>query len=104
MVNKDDVVSVKIGGPAGMGVKSVGLMLAKIAARSGYQICDNTEYPSLIRGGHNVMQVNFSEREVTAPRLKSDLLIAFDQLICPNFTGRIRRLRLKRMFLIYRHA
>ncbi len=80
MVNKDDVVSVKIGGPAGTGVKSVGLMLAKIAARSGYQICDNTEYPSLIRGGHNVTQVNFSEREVTAPRLKSDLLIAFDQL------------------------
>jgi len=80
MVNKDDVVSVKIGGPAGTGVKSVGLMLAKIAARSGYHICDNTEYPSLIRGGHNVMQVNFSEREVTAPRLKSDLLIAFDQL------------------------
>jgi len=80
MVNKDDVVSVKIGGPAGTGVKSVGLMLAKIAARSGYQICDNTEYPSLIRGGHNVMQVNFSEREVTSPRVKSDLLIAFDQL------------------------
>ena len=80
MVNKDDVVSVKIGGPAGTGVKSVGLMLAKIAARSGYQICDNTEYPSLIKGGHNVTQVNFSTREVTAPRLRSDLLIAFDQL------------------------
>lgn len=80
MVNKDDVVSVKIGGPAGTGVKSVGLMLAKIAARSGYQVCDNTEYPSLIRGGHNVMQVNFSTEVVTAPRAKSDLLIVFDQL------------------------
>lgn len=80
MVNKDDVVSVKIGGPAGTGVKSVGLMLAKIAARSGYQVCDNTEYPSLIRGGHNVMQVNFSTEVVTTPRAKSDLLIAFDQL------------------------
>jgi 2-oxoglutarate ferredoxin oxidoreductase subunit alpha len=80
MVNKDSVVSVKIGGPAGTGVKSVGLMLAKIAARSGYQIFDYIEYPSLIKGGHNVMQVNFSTEKVTAPRAKSDLLIAFDQL------------------------
>ena len=80
MENDNNIVSVKIGGPAGTGVKSVGLMLAKIAARSGYHICDNTEYPSLIRGGHNVMQVNFSTEVVTAPREKSDLLIAFDQL------------------------
>ena len=63
-----------------MGIKSIGLMLAKIASRSGYQICDNTEYPSLIRGGHNVTQVNFSIEEVTAPRLNSDLLLAFDQV------------------------
>ncbi|MBW6441985.1 2-oxoacid:acceptor oxidoreductase subunit alpha [Patescibacteria group bacterium] len=80
MVNKDNVVSVKIGGPAGTGVKSVGLMLAKIAARSGYQVFDYIEYPSLIKGGHNVMQVNFSTEKVTAPRAKSDLLIAFDQI------------------------
>ena len=80
MENDNNIVSIKIGGPAGTGVKSVGLMLAKIAARSGYHICDNTEYPSLIRGGHNIMQVNFSTEVVTAPSLKSDLLIAFDQL------------------------
>lgn len=80
MVNNDNVVSIKIGGPAGTGVKSVGLMLAKIASRSGYQVCNNTEFPSLIKGGHNVTQVNFSTEEVTAPREKSDLLIAFDQL------------------------
>ncbi|MFA6981560.1 MAG: 2-oxoacid:acceptor oxidoreductase family protein, partial [Patescibacteria group bacterium] len=72
------IVSLKIGGPAGAGVKSVGLMFAKIAVRSGYQVYDNIEYPSLIRGGHNVMQINFSSREVTAPRKVSDLLIAFD--------------------------
>lgn len=80
MENDNNIVSVKIGGPAGTGVKSVGLMLAKIASRSGYQVCDNVEYPSLIRGGHNVMQVNFSTEEATAPRINSDLLIAFDQM------------------------
>jgi len=80
MANDSNIVSVKIGGPAGTGVKSVGLMLDKIAARSGYQVCDNVEFPSLIRGGHNVVQVNFSLDEVTSPRLDSDLLIAFDQM------------------------
>ncbi len=80
MANDSNIVSVKIGGPAGTGVKSVGLMLDKIAARSGYQVCDNVEFPSLIRGGHNVVQVNFSLDEVTSPRLNSDLLIAFDQM------------------------
>jgi len=80
MANDSNIVSVKIGGPAGTGVKSVGLMLDKIAARSGYQVCDNVEFPSLIRGGHNVVQVNFSLDEVTSPRLDPDLLIAFDQM------------------------
>jgi len=80
MANNFNVISIKIGGPAGTGVKSVGLMLDKIAARSGYQVCDNVEFPSLIRGGHNVVQVNFSLDEVTSPRLNSDLLIAFDQM------------------------
>jgi len=62
-----------------MGVKSVGLMLAKLAVRSGYYIYNHIEYPSLIRGGHNVMQINISTREVIAPSKTTDLLVAFDQ-------------------------
>ena len=73
------IISVKIGGPAGTGIKSIGLLFAKLAARSGYQIYNHIEFPSLVRGGHNVMQVNFSTQEVTAPRKTSDLLIALDQ-------------------------
>ena len=76
---KSDIYSIKIGGPAGMGVKSVGLMLAKLAVRSGYYIYNHIEYPSLIRGGHNVMQINISTREVIAPSKTTDLLVAFDQ-------------------------
>ncbi len=76
---RSKIYSIKIGGPAGMGVKSVGLMLAKLSSRSGYNIYNHIEYPSLIRGDHNVMQVNISEREVTAPRKITDLLIALNQ-------------------------
>jgi 2-oxoglutarate ferredoxin oxidoreductase subunit alpha len=73
------IVSVKIGAEAGQGVKSAGLMLAKLAVRSGYHIYNHIEFPSLIRGGHNVIQVNISKDEVTSPRKVNDLLVALNQ-------------------------
>lgn len=76
---KLEFTSIKIGGLAGQGVKSVGLMFAKLATRSGYHIYDYTEYPSLIRGGHNVMQILISKDMVTAPSSRTDLLVALNQ-------------------------
>lgn len=78
-MHNDQVFTLKIGGQAGQGVKSTGLMFAKIATRSGLNIYTYTEYPSLIRGGHNLMQINASLEEVTAPATTCDLLVAFDQ-------------------------
>ena len=78
MVNQN-IFTLKIGGQAGQGIKSAGLMLAKVATRSGYYTYTYTEYPSLIRGGHNVMQINVSSEEVTAPSKKTDFLIALNQ-------------------------
>lgn len=75
----EKIISVKIGAEAGQGVKSAGLMLAKLATRSGYHIYNHTEFPSLIRGGHNVIQVNISKGEVTSPRKVNDLLVALNQ-------------------------
>lgn len=74
-----NIYSIKLGGQAGQGVKVAGLQLAKVASRSGYHIHTYTEYPSLIRGGHNVMQILISEEEVTAPVKKTNLLIALNQ-------------------------
>lgn len=71
--------SIKIGGAAGQGIKSAGLTLSKLATRSGYHIYSYTEYPSLIRGGHNVMQIIVSEEAVFAPSKNTDLLIALNQ-------------------------
>lgn len=77
-MNNKTVFSIKIGGQAGQGIKSAGLMLSKVASRSGYHIYNYFEYPSLIRGGHNVMQINFSGEEVTGPFQKTDFLIALN--------------------------
>ncbi len=68
-----------IGGQAGQGIKSAGLLFSKTATRSGYNIFDFTEYPSLIRGGHNMMQISFSREEVTAASKLSNFLIALNQ-------------------------
>jgi 2-oxoglutarate/2-oxoacid ferredoxin oxidoreductase subunit alpha len=72
------VFKIKIAGQAGQGIKSAGLMVAKFATRSGYNIYNYIEYPSIIRGGHNVMQINISENEVTGPSRECDFLIALN--------------------------
>ncbi|HLL60786.1 MAG TPA: 2-oxoacid:acceptor oxidoreductase subunit alpha [Candidatus Nitrosocosmicus sp.] len=73
------VFTFKIGGEAGFGIMSAGLAFSKIAARSGYFIFDYVEYPSLIRGGHNVMQTSVSEYPVTSQYKSTDFLIALNQ-------------------------
>lgn len=74
-----NIFTVEIGGAAGQGVKSSGLMLAKVATRSGLHIYTYTEYPSLVRGGHNVMQISISREAVTAPSRTTNLLVALNQ-------------------------
>ncbi len=78
-MSKLEFTSLKIGGMAGQGIKSAGLMFAKLATRSGYHIYNYTEYPSLIRGGHNAMQICISKEKVMGPSMRTDLLVALNQ-------------------------
>ena len=54
-MNNQKIFALKIGGYAGQGIKAAGLMFAKVATRSGFNIYNHVEYPSLIKGGHNVI-------------------------------------------------
>ncbi len=58
------ILTIKIAGSAGMGIKSGGLLLSQILVNCGFNICDYTEYPSLVRGGHNTYQVSFSSQTI----------------------------------------
>ncbi|MFA5154925.1 MAG: 2-oxoacid:acceptor oxidoreductase subunit alpha [Patescibacteria group bacterium] len=69
----------KIGGRAGAGITSAGLTFAKVATRSGYHIFDYLEYPSLIRGGHNVMQTTVADEPIGATSSATDFLVALNQ-------------------------
>ncbi len=72
-------VRIKIGGPAGFGIKAAGQTLARSFARAGLDIFDLTEYPSLIKGGHNVYHVRVGRGTLLSHVLPVDVLVALDQ-------------------------
>jgi 2-oxoglutarate ferredoxin oxidoreductase subunit alpha len=69
----------KIGGEAGFGIMTTGLLFTTIASRSGYHVYDYTEYPSLIRGGHNTTDVVFSDQKVSANKRAIDMLVCLNK-------------------------
>lgn len=83
--------TVAIGGEAGFGIMSAGLLLAKLASRSGYEVCDYTEYPSVIRGGHNIMWLTFGLDRVTSVYETIDVLIALTEETIERHAHAIRR-------------
>src|SRR3989339_299405 len=76
---KSSAFSFKIGGEAGYGIMSVGITFSKIASRSGYYVFDYAEYPSIVRGGHNVMQTTLADKPVRSQLAHTDLLVALNQ-------------------------
>src|SRR5450759_1168014 len=68
-------LQIKIGGPAGFGIKAAGQTLARSFVHAGLNTFDLTEYPSLIKGGHNAYQVRVSpESEVLSQVEPVDIL------------------------------
>lgn len=69
----------KIGGEAGFGVNSSGLLFAKYCMRNGLYAFEYSEYPSLIRGGHQTSQVTVDSVPVTSEHYSVDLLLALNK-------------------------
>lgn len=72
-------LSIKIGGEAGQGIQTVGDLLTKVFARSGFHVFTHQDYESRVRGGHNFYQIRLSDRTITASREKIDIIVAFDE-------------------------
>jgi len=82
-------VRIRIGGPAGFGIKAAGQMLARVFARGGYHTFDLTEYPSLIKGGHNTYHLRVSEEEIFSHVMATDILVALDAATIPLHLGEL---------------
>ena len=76
-------VRIRIGGPAGFGIKAAGASLARVFARAGYHTFDLTEYPSLIKGGHNTYHLRVSEEPIYSHVMATDVLVALDAATIP---------------------
>lgn len=68
-----------VGGPAGKGIKTVGFNFCQVMLRHGYFVHDNDEYPSLIKGGHNVLWGRASDEQIFCHDSKTHLLLALDR-------------------------
>lgn len=70
------VRTIKIAGPAGLGIKSGGQLLSKVLIAHGFNLRDYNEYPSLVRGGHNTYQVSFSPSSINSVHHHIDIFFS----------------------------
>lgn len=68
-----------IGGEAGNGIMTTGVMMSKLFTRLGLSVFDYTEYPSLIRGGHNAYYVRASDVEIFSQKKEVEILVALNR-------------------------
>jgi len=72
-------LSWKVAGRAGDGILNAGLiMFAKTCVRKGLHVFATAEYPSLIRGGHNHLDVRVRDDDVYAHTKHIDILVALN--------------------------
>jgi 2-oxoglutarate ferredoxin oxidoreductase subunit alpha len=76
-------LNIMVGGEAGQGVQSMGFILAKTFARSGYHVFADQDYESRIRGGHNFFRIRISDKPVGAVIEEVDILLALNQETVP---------------------
>lgn len=69
----------KIGGKAGEGIMATGMIFSQSCSRGGLHIYDINEYPSLIKGGHNTLQVRVEDREIFSQVKGVNILIALNK-------------------------
>lgn len=72
-------INIKIGGEAGYGIMASGLLLIRTFSRGGLKAITINDYPSLIRGGHNVILVRVADHDIFATDNYGDILIALNK-------------------------
>ncbi|MEM4208434.1 MAG: 2-oxoacid:acceptor oxidoreductase subunit alpha [Candidatus Bilamarchaeaceae archaeon] len=73
------IFAFRIGAKAGEGVMVTGRMLGKCFTRGGYNVLGYPEYPSIVRGGHNVYQIIVSDNNAYSPSYSCNVLLALNK-------------------------
>jgi 2-oxoglutarate/2-oxoacid ferredoxin oxidoreductase subunit alpha len=72
-------VTILIGGAAGQGIQTIGALLSKVCHNAGLFVFSVDDYESRVRGGHNFHSLRISDKLLSAPNLKPDILVAIDE-------------------------
>lgn len=71
--------SILIGGAAGQGMDTLAQLLTKSLKRHGYFVFKHSDYMSRVRGGHNFIQIRFSDNQVYTYEDKVDIIYALNK-------------------------
>ncbi|WP_026895587.1 2-oxoacid:acceptor oxidoreductase subunit alpha [Clostridiisalibacter paucivorans] len=71
--------SVLVGGEAGQGMDTFAHLLEKTLTRCGFYVFSHSDYMSRVRGGHNFIQIRFSDRPIYTYNLKVDIVFALNE-------------------------
>ncbi len=77
-MNRKSIV-IRFDGQAGDGIVSTGQLLARAAARSGYEVVTESFFLSEVRGGSSTFQVRLGCDPLLSPGEKPDVVIALDE-------------------------
>lgn len=70
--------TILVGGAAGQGMDTFANILEKSLKRCGFYIFTHSDYMSRVRGGHNFMQIRFSDKAITSYTEKVDIIFALN--------------------------
>lgn len=82
---------IKVCGLAGTGIMQLGELLSLALNKAGYFTLTYPEYPSVIRGGDNNIQIVISSQSTLAPQEQIDLLFALDEKLLDAHKGEVKK-------------
>lgn len=71
--------TILVGGAAGQGIDTVINLLERTIKRHGYYVFTYKNFMSMVRGGHNFMQVRFSDKPISTYSSKLDMIFALNE-------------------------
>ncbi|PIT93974.1 pyruvate ferredoxin oxidoreductase [Candidatus Falkowbacteria bacterium CG10_big_fil_rev_8_21_14_0_10_43_11] len=89
--NTNQITTVLFGGAAGDGIKEAGISLGKLFCKAGQEVFISSDYPSLIRGGHNFCRVSFAPEKVANDRSELDIAVAFNEETAKLHQGELKK-------------
>ena len=72
-------VTLKIAGAAGQGIQTIGDLLSDVCHQSGLFTFSVDDYESRVRGGHNFNLLRISDKKLTAPGNRLDILVCINK-------------------------